>query len=389
MATFDEYGLVIDTQPTIQENLEDAFKTSFGDNIRLDAQSVFGQLIQNLSLTLAEIQELVESVSSGFDPQSASGTALSKLVLLNGIQRSEGTYSTVVLSCTASGATTIPAGSLVEDATGNQFATDTNLVFAGAGTSTVNATCTELGPIEAVAATLTTIVNAVYRWTAVTNAADAIPGELEETDAALRLRRQEVAERASTTSISALYGAITDVAGVSSAGILVNSSTETDDNGIPPQHVECLIDGVTTGNEQDIGAAIFNHVSAGISTVGETLIDYFDPISESTYTVYYSEPILVLITVDVYYTDLNSGLNSSEIEALVEEALIDHFADFTIGQDVIYSRLYSPLNSIPGIQIDDMQISDSGVWGGLRVSIPIDVRSKAYVTEASILVTEM
>jgi uncharacterized phage protein gp47/JayE len=386
MSTFDENGLIVDTQSEIASNLEDAFKASFGDNIRVDVQSVFGQLIQNISLTLSEVNELVEHVAGQFDTQGASGVALSKLVLLNGIQRSQGTYSTCSVNMTTTAATTIPAGSLIKDAAEIQWATDTALVFASATTKSVGVTCTELGPIAASIGSLTAIVTPVYGWSAVTNAAEAVPGRLEETDAALRLRRQEVAERAATTSTSALYAAISDVSGVSSVGILVNNGTETDEFGIPPQHLWIFIGGVSSDNEQLVLGAIINHMSAGIGTYGD-LYSYADPTTGMDFEVRFSEPVQKLITITVDYTDINSGLTGAEIVAALKAALVDYFEDFTIGEDVIYSRLYTPINTIPGIQIDDLTISIDGMYV-LRTSIALAVNEIAYTTEAAITIID-
>jgi uncharacterized phage protein gp47/JayE len=385
MATIDETGLQIDTFSDIETRLQEAFRSSFGSNIKTDAQSVAGQLIKNFALLFAELNELLEQTVDGFDPHNASGVPLSKLVLLNGIQRIPGTYSQVTLSLTATAACTVPAGSLVTDSAGSsQWSTDSDLTFAGAGTLTVGATCTTLGPIAATASTLTEILTPVFGWDSVSNPAAATLGRSVETDSELRLRRQAVIEGASKTSAGALYRAISGLDGVSSLKLLVNDTESTDSVGIPPQHIAAIISG---GDDTTIGQTLFEYIGAGIGTYGSTLVEDTDIDTGLDYSVRFSRPldvpIHIAMTVEIIDTAKWPADGSDQIKA----ALLQYFQDFQgVGQDVVFSRLYSPILSVLGHQINSLTIGLSNP-PGLTVNIPISAFQIATLALGNISIT--
>jgi uncharacterized phage protein gp47/JayE len=361
MATFDSTGLTVDGYADVVANLETAFQNAFGADIKTSADSVFGQIINLMALSLTEQNELAESVAQSFNPQTASGAALSALVLLNGIQRQESAFSTVSLSCTANTkGTTIPAGSLVSDVSGNQFATDSQLVLGASATDTVSSTAVVAGAVSAAASTLTTIVNPVYGWASVTNPAAASEGQSEETDAALRIRRQIVAERSSSVSVSAIFQALTDVSGVTGVKVNQNTGSTTDADGVPPQHVWCVVEG---GADADIAEAIFDHLAAGIGTHGSSSYNHLDSTTSAEYTIYFDRPTDVTIWCTVNLTtDLDYPADGDD---QISDAIIAYFtANFSLGDDIIHSRLYTPINSVDGHTVDSMFIGTAASPAG-------------------------
>ncbi|NIS15870.1 MAG: phage baseplate protein, partial [candidate division Zixibacteria bacterium] len=113
---------------------------------------------------------------------AATGVRLDALMELIGLTRSAAAYSTVTLKLTAIAATTVPAGTQYATAAEVIFATDTELVFTGAGQATVEATCTVTGPYNAGINEVTVIKTPIYGISACTNDAAAIPGRDRETD---------------------------------------------------------------------------------------------------------------------------------------------------------------------------------------------------------------
>ena len=105
-------------------------------------------------------------------------------------RRRSAVLSSVTLTVTATAAgCTIPAGSIVAQATGSsKFITSAAVVVAPSGTATVAAVATEAGEIEAEAGTLTKIDTPVTGWESVTNADDASVGRDREADGVLRAR---------------------------------------------------------------------------------------------------------------------------------------------------------------------------------------------------------
>jgi uncharacterized phage protein gp47/JayE len=357
LSSFDESGLLVDGLADVTSNLETLFKEAFGENTNVAADSVFGQIINIMALAITEQNELIESVAQSFNPQTASGSALSNLVLINGIQRQESAFSTVSVSCTANAkGTTIPAGSLVKDPDSNiKWSTDSQLVLGPSATNSVSCTCTTAGPNSAAANTITEISTPVYGWASCTNASAASEGQDEESNAELRLRRQTTAERSSSTSIGALAQAVSDLTGVSAVLVIENVTDTVDDNGVPAHSIWVIVQG---GVDADIREQIFLHKASGIGTYGDTSGSYSDSVTQQSYTIYHERPadINIYITVNVSPDETYPVDGDDQIE----DALLAYAtANWTLGKDVIHSRLYTPINSIEGHTVDSLYIGTS------------------------------
>lgn len=386
MSSIDSTGISVDRLDTIREDLQELFKASFGDDIKVGADSVFGQIIENLALTLHDQNELIESVANYLNPQNASGVPLSNLVLLNGITRNPNVYSTATVTCTVNKTLTIPQGSILTDDNGIEWTTDEDLtITAPATTGDVGVTCSEEGAITAGAGTIATISSPLSGWTGVTNAAAATAGELEETDTALHLRRQAVSERASTVSTSAMYLAVSEVDGITETKVYENAETTTNSYGIPPGHIWVIVKG--TFDEDELAEAIYTHRAAGIPTTGDSTIAYTDTDSGDTVNIRYTEgtPITidVEITLSVYdATEYAADGGDSAVQTAVETFI----NDLEMGEDVKLTRLYTPINTIGGHTITTVQISRNPAAVATQ-NLAMDVDEYAVTAVGNITVT--
>jgi len=369
MSTFDSTGITLDSLSEIKEKLLEKFKESFGENIKTSDDSVFGQLAGIMSEVVADQNELIMQVAQMFNPQSASGKALSDLVLLNGITRNEAEYSTVSLKCTANSAgCTIPVGSLVSDPNNSSviFETDLELVLGSGASDYVSATAIESGSIEAEIGTLTKIENPIYGWASVTNEASASIGEIEERDTPLRSRRKIASFKCGECSIAAIYTAVNDIQEVERLLIYENNTNLTDSNGVPPQHIWAIVKG---GDDQDIAQALFENVSAGIGYYGSTEIDYNDPISGETYTIKFSRPTEKTVYIKILLE--KNGFFPSDGDNTIKQNIVDFFNGeytmpnginhdgFSIGDNIITTYLYTPVNAVEGHYVTGIYISFS------------------------------
>ncbi|NIV93785.1 hypothetical protein GWN42_13550 [candidate division KSB1 bacterium] len=353
MSTFTSTGYTIDRYDDILNALIADLQSAFGDNIKTNPDSAFGQFARIMSEIVADINESVEGIVSAYDPQKSSGVFLSSLVLLNGIERKESEFSTVTLECTANTAgTTIPAGSLVSDpAIGEQFATDIELIVAPSGTGNVSATAVNAGPIAAVVDTLTQIDTPVYGWESVTNIVDATEGQNEETDPDLRLRRQRAAEQTGTANVAAIFTEIANIPAVEQVVVIQNATEVTDPDGVPPGHIWAIVLG---GADNDIAQAIFEILAAGTGMYGDTTVPYADPITGKTYDVTFERPDDVENWIDV--TVVKDDDYPPDGDDQIKQALVDYYDEFEIGEDVEYTRLYTPINSVPGHYVSDLKL---------------------------------
>lgn len=73
---------------------------------------------------------------------------------------------------------------------------------------------------------------------------------------------------------------------------------------------------------------------------------------------------------------------------LIKSNLAAYFiSDFGIGDDVIYSRLYTPINSVPGHAVNSLEVSTDGVtW--TTANIDILFNQIATLESANIFITK-
>lgn len=328
----------------IISDIETRLKSGFNANIDLQAGSVFGQFLGIVSEVLSDQWEGQENVYLSQSPSTAQGNQLSNLVLLNGIERQNASYSTVTATLTGLTGTTIPQGSLASVvSTGAQFATDTEVIFTD-GTLEVTMTAVETGPIAAVAGTLTVIDSPIYGWTAITNNADAVLGRDEETDAALRIRRTLSTQALGNNLVDSLFGQLLNLDDVIDAVVISNGTNVTVD-GIPAHQFLTSIKG---GDDDEIAQTIWNNTPQGILSFGTTSVFITDQQGFQQ-EVKFTRPtdVNIYFKIDIT-TDPLVFPGSGETD--IRDAIVLYGTNnFKISDDVILSRFYTPINETAGI----------------------------------------
>ena len=144
MSSIDATGFIRDRLDTLVANLQAGYRSIYGQDIDVDTDSEDGQLSVIFAEAKSEVLQLLEMVIAARSPAGATGAMLSRLVLLNSIQRNEASYSTANVTYGGTPGTIIPAGSLV-DTTATppahfQTVNDVTLGLDGTATGTVRAT---------------------------------------------------------------------------------------------------------------------------------------------------------------------------------------------------------------------------------------------------------
>lgn len=354
------------------EELNAEVKTVFGDNFNVSPESPDGQINGVISESNANLWEIAEESYNAFNPSAATGVTLSNLVQLNGITRLPATSSRVQLSLTGTAGTTIPIGSLVStNDTGDQFSTEIAVTLDGAGNGSVFANAVNTGPIIALSGTLTEIDTPITGWSTVTNSADAQLGTNEETDVELRARREQSVARDAQAITDAIFAGVANIPGVTQTVVLENDTDSVDANGLPPHSFQVIVVG---GVDEDIGDIIWLKKPAGILSFGSTTVQIVDS-QGIPHDISFSRPTTVDIYVEVDLTTFPEyPANGDDLikQAIVDYANKDLIAGrgFSLADDVIYTRLYTPINSVQGHEIDALRIGTSPSPTG-TVNIPI------------------
>lgn len=207
----------------------------------------------------------------------------------------------------------------------------------------------ESGPIEQLPNTINTIVTPVLGWDGVNNPVAASVGRLRETDEELRQRFRNAKFERATNTLDAVYSAIRNVEGVEEVVVYENDTDVTDAKGVPPHSFLPIVVG---GLSTDIAQAIWDNKPIGILSDGNTTVSIND-VQGFAHDVSFSRPDPVVIYISIPLTkDANYPPNGDD---LIKSALIEYFKEnFKIGDDVIYSRLFTPINSVPGHYVSGM-----------------------------------
>lgn len=248
MATFDGNGLVIDRLADIKTEMETELRDAFGQGINLADTSPWGLIVGILAERYSLVWELLESVYNASFPNTAFGVYLEELVAFNGLTREPATSSAVGLTFTrstaqGSGNVTIPIGTQVTATSGATTIWSTTVeatILSANLTVAVSATANTVGPIGALTGTLTTMVAAPPNVLSVTNPANATLGELEETDAELKARRNNQLGRAGTSTESGIRSALQLMDEVRKATLISNDTDLTVDSR-PPHSFEAYV----------------------------------------------------------------------------------------------------------------------------------------------------
>lgn len=208
------------------------------------------------------------------------------------------------------------------------------------------------GVKEQEAHTINQIATPMLGWDSVDNPLPAISGVEEETDSELRLRfRNSKFLRAQNIS-DALYSALLDLDGVEYANIYENETGTYDATYNLPGHSFKAI--VMGGVPADIAQAIWRNKPLGIGAEGNTSETIVDS-QGFQHDIYFERPEAKRIYIDIQLTTYEGFPADGATQ--IKTALVDYFKDaFKIGQDVVYSRLFTPINSVPGHQVDDLSI---------------------------------
>lgn len=324
--------------------------------------SILQQVVGVFAEGLSECWEAAYDGSVQFDPLKNSGAGQAGTIQLNGMLLKAGAATILALELTGKNGTTVPAGSLIATADGQQTFATTEAVYIGAsGTTTVNAECTEKGPNEPSAGTVISIQTPIGGWLDATNTAIVAVGSLQETEEEARLRQQRSTSLTSYRQIEAIYAAVFNVAGVIYCRAYQNDKTfPEDERCIPFKEVAVVAEG---GDPREIAQALFLRFPVGVIGYGNTTEVFYDSQGIS-YPISFSRPVDVPVAVEVDVAITSRPDFPDTGQALIKQAIVDYAEyggegnedGFPPGADIICSRLYTPVNSVPGHKVTRLVI---------------------------------
>ena len=405
-------GYVLKTQAQInaeaEANLSEVKDPLTGQELQADFSDPSDVVTQVVAPPLEGVGiawEQNQAAYNAYDPGKATGDSLSNLMLIHGTARNAATQSTVLLDLTGTALGFVNEGFQVTDVNREIIWTTTlDFSFDVSGDAVgVPASCDTFGAITAQAGSIDKIVASDPGGfvSTVTNPSDAVVGQDEENDESARQRMDIANEKPANGLPAAINANIFDVNGVTFVREYTNKTLITDGNGIVGKNFAVVVVG---GDDNAVAKAIFQSMTSGQDSSGNTAIDYVDNLGKVT-TINFFRPENVLIDLEIDIALTGDEVFPTNGAELIKQAVVDYSTGgsaalgitdgfntvgFPPGENVLLSRLYTPINSVPGHSITDVRVGSSlplPVVVPIASDFTIDFNQVAVFSIASIVVS--
>jgi uncharacterized phage protein gp47/JayE len=258
--------------------------------------------------------------------------------------------------------TVIPAGSRISSTDGAQiYEVQESVVIPASGEATANTLCTEVGANNPAPGTIIQIQTPIFGWNYASNASATSIGTNADTDTTLHIKQSRATAATSYRQVDAIIAGIMAVPGVTFARLYVNKTLTTDARGIAGKTMAAVVVGgldTDIANVLRLKAGSLDNFAGNLSTP----IEYVGELGD-TETIDFYRPTEVPIYVSIGITVTESGVYPADAVDQIKQAIVNYavydqegVAGFPPGADVLVSRLYTPINSVPGFKVDSLQV---------------------------------
>lgn len=370
--TFDpETGFSVDEVSDIRSQVaqqwKDAFKTDNLPELNTEPETPAGQLVDSQTASIAQKDAELLYICNQFNPLTAQGIFQQALGQIYFLDKKEAIPSTVTIRCTGLAGTVIPVSAQVRSNVDDSIWLNVEEgTIPSSGYVDLTFQCSETGPINAAANTLTKIATVIAGWDTANNPESATVGQNEETQGSFESRRYNSVAVNSVGSTSSVYAKVAALNDVIAVCVRTNRGSEAK-----------VIDGVTLsghsiyvsalgGTDEEIAQAILNGISGGCDYVGNTTVSITldNGVIEN---VKFDRPEEWPIGVKVSVRK-NDNL-PADAESLIKQAVYNNFyglSDDTIegqpllrvcmGDDLYASRFYISIQNEGVSEILSIQI---------------------------------
>lgn len=331
-------------------------RATISTNLNTDPKTPIGQLNGIFGFAARELWEKLEDVYNANNPDTNEGVSQDAVAAITGTVRKEAFKSTLSVRLNLAAGATVPAGAAVARnlGVGVPSTVDRFVITApvtNGGGSAANFDVTLEGEVEGALfapAGALLMVTPVSGWNSATALADATLGRQDETNAELRLRREEELHTPGSGTVPGLYTALSQLSGVLSVAVYENEGDVVDVDGRPPHSVECVVQG---GTDALVAETIWKNKGTGTQLFGSTSVNVVDSQGR-TRAVKFNRPttLSVYLAIDIVTGEGFPADGDAQIKAHLEawgpEAI-------RVGGDVVLSKVSAQvLAAVP--QIEDV-----------------------------------
>lgn len=332
------------------EELVSGYEADTGSVIDRERDMVLAPLFAVVADRHGAFDEGLQATREQLDPSKATGTDLDAICNLVGVFREQASASTALVTLTGTPGTVIPSGALMEGGGADNRARWLLLnpvTIGGGGTAAGEVEAAVAGLVEAGAGEINKVVSVVSGWTAVTNAAAAVPGQEIESDQALRSRRLRALQGGSS-SVNAIRRALEALADVQVAIVLendTNSDLVLSGLTLTPHALAVVVypEQDTTAKREALARALYTASAAGIELLGDELATVIGADGREK-TVRWREAVADAVPVAAELT-LAPGYTLGLVSAAVRAAIEAYFEALRVGDVVRQLRLCAAVAS--------------------------------------------
>lgn len=324
---FTATGVVLPQESAILAGAQDDMDAAFGGGLNPGLSTPQGQLATSQTAVIADKNTQIAYVANQVDPRYASGRwqdAIGYLYFMTRI----GATSTAV-TCTLGGpvGSSISAGVLAQDTSGNTYSLLGTVTIGSGGTVSSSWQNVVTGPIPCPAGTLTKVYQAAG-FDTITNPDAGVLGQNVETPAEFELRRQNSVAVNSRGSKQAVQASVFGVANVLDCYVIDNTSGLTVPTGSSnyPMLPHSIYVAVVGGVDADVANAIWLKKDDGCDYNGNTTVVVYDTtysVPQPSYPVKFERPASTPVLFAVQIS--NSNTLPSNIVALIQATIVAQF----------------------------------------------------------------
>jgi len=333
----NQNGIAISDFTEIFDELVSNYQTIYGSDIDLSQNTPDGQIVGIDAKIISDFSEFAVSLYNTFDPDYAIGLGLDKILKLNGLKRQQSTKSSVDITLVCSKTVELEADYTIVDALGQKWVIDEAKTVL-TGTHLITFYSQDFGKYEALPETITEFDSIVLGVKSVTNLTSAIAGIDEDTDEQVRIKRNLILQRNSSSTIGGLIGKLYDFC--TSVKIYENRTNATDSVlALDGNSIWVVCEG---GEIDDIAKTIAIETTACglkgsvVTTYTETFTRSNNETFDYVHTVKFDRPTYteIYIRLDVLKKTPTSEIDIDLIKTNIAKTV------FGINEDVLPSSLY-------------------------------------------------
>lgn len=335
-----DQGIVVPRVSDWLKFIREEVESEVNETIDWDgASKSIGMIVAIMAAGLGEVSQATQLAFSQNDRNAVRGVSVDNLGSYTLTPRLQPTRSTVVLTCTGTTGTNIPAGRQVRDTvTGEVWRSRADATISGS--TLIEFEAVNVGSVSAAPGSVTDIRTAVAGWASATNVSSAIPGRDRELDVAYNLRQVTDLARDSANTALSIRANLLRIDNVQAVAIIENDQPEPQTvEGIllPKNSVNIFVypSSIDETYRSAVATVVWRFATSGIYQNGAETAQVIDAAGASK-TVRWDWVSALAVNVTIAAV-VYPGVSTGDTEANLAVAVAAHFSALNVGEDV--SRL--------------------------------------------------